>query len=184
MLRCYANSEAMNIFTHAKAWQIFAVMMLPMLVAPLLASSGASQQWLLVITLFWAVVLIGWYYSIGAKSNEKLPINLKKDSKLYQLGYAVVLFYMAITAFGFGFPVQNPENLKPDMPFWVIPLHIAATAGMFYGLWFTAKQFTALFKQSEVQFIDYSGPFFLLWFAPIGVWFIQPKVNELFGKSE
>jgi hypothetical protein len=54
---------------------------------------------------------------------------------------------------------------------------------MFYALWFTAKQFMSLQRQEALTFIDYSGPFFLLWFFPIGIWFIQPKVNSILGEK-
>lgn len=174
--------EIMKVFSQAKAWQLFTVMMLPMLMPPFMISSGGLIKWLPVITLLWAVVLIGWYYTIGASSNASLPRELQKNPRLYQLGFVLPLGYLGATVLGFGFPIPNSENIAPTMPIWLVVLHLTSMAGMFYGLWFTAKQFTALRKQGQVQFIDYSGPFFLLWFAPIGVWFIQPKVNELLGE--
>jgi uncharacterized RDD family membrane protein YckC len=30
------------------------------------------------------------------------------------------------------------------------------------------------------SFYDYAGPFFLIWFFPIGVWFTQPRINRLY----
>lgn len=51
----------------------------------------------------------------------------------------------------------------------------------FYGLWFTAKQFATLRHQRFLGSADYVGAFFLMWFFLIGVWFIQPEVNRLFG---
>src|SRR5262249_22613374 len=30
------------------------------------------------------------------------------------------------------------------------------------------------------SFYDYAGPFFLLWFFPLGVWFTQPRINRLY----
>jgi len=33
--------------------------------------------------------------------------------------------------------------------------------------------------QKEAHFSDYIGDFFLLWVFPIGVWFIQPRINSL-----
>jgi hypothetical protein len=35
-----------------------------------------------------------------------------------------------------------------------------------------------------VSFYDFSGPFFLLWFFPIGIWIIQPRINRLFTDWE
>jgi hypothetical protein len=32
-------------------------------------------------------------------------------------------------------------------------------------------------------FYEYSGPFFLIWFFPIGLWIIQPRINRLAERS-
>ena len=29
------------------------------------------------------------------------------------------------------------------------------------------------------SFYDYAGAFFLLWFFPLGIWILQPRVNAL-----
>jgi hydrogenase maturation factor len=34
-----------------------------------------------------------------------------------------------------------------------------------------------------VSFYDYAGPFFLWWFFPLGIWFVQPRINRLFANS-
>jgi hypothetical protein len=30
---------------------------------------------------------------------------------------------------------------------------------------------------------DYIGEFFLFWFFPIGIWFIQPRINNIVSKD-
>ena len=52
-------------------------------------------------------------------------------------------------------------------------------AALFYGYWFVSKQFTTLREGARVEFLDAIVPFLLLWFFPIGVWFLQPQVTEL-----
>jgi hypothetical protein len=32
------------------------------------------------------------------------------------------------------------------------------------------------------SFYDYAGPFFLLWFFPVGIWIVQPRVNRLYSE--
>ncbi|MEN9640511.1 MAG: hypothetical protein RLZZ262_2380, partial [Bacteroidota bacterium] len=34
--------------------------------------------------------------------------------------------------------------------------------------------------QREVRFSEFIREFFLIWFFPIGIWFIQPKINRWF----
>jgi hypothetical protein len=55
---------------------------------------------------------------------------------------------------------------------------------MFYTLWFNAKTFKSVELQREALIGDYIGEFFLLWYFPIGIWFIQPRINKIFGSVE
>jgi len=138
-----------------------------------------------VIMALWMLVLIGWLYSVGSTSNKKLPEQLRKNTLIYKSGYLVTLFYFTLIII-VGFPpveaTGNGQVITP--PSWFIPLHLASMFGMFYGLWFTAKQFMTLKKGHKIKFPDYRGAFFLFWFAPIGVWYLQPKINELFNEKQ
>jgi hypothetical protein len=55
---------------------------------------------------------------------------------------------------------------------------------IFYCFYFTAKTFKTAELQKEVSFNDFVGEFFLVWFSPIGVWILQPKINQLADEYE
>ena len=38
--------------------------------------------------------------------------------------------------------------------------------------------------QREVSFSDFAGEFFMIWFFPIGIWIVQPKVNKMIEDKE
>ena len=46
-------------------------------------------------------------------------------------------------------------------------------------LYFCSKTIKTVELQKEVFFGEFIGDFFGLWFYPIGIWFIQPKINKL-----
>jgi hypothetical protein len=50
---------------------------------------------------------------------------------------------------------------------------------IFYTLYFVAKTFKTVELQREVKFSDFAGEFFMIWFYPIGIWIIQPKINKM-----
>jgi len=50
---------------------------------------------------------------------------------------------------------------------------------MFYIIYFVSKTLKMAELQRNVSFSDYAGEFFLIWLYPIGIWFVQPKINEL-----
>jgi hypothetical protein len=37
--------------------------------------------------------------------------------------------------------------------------------------------------QKPVTFSDFAGEFFLIWFFPVGIWIIQPRINKLFDTN-
>jgi hypothetical protein len=49
---------------------------------------------------------------------------------------------------------------------------------MFYNLYFVSKNLVVAETGKPASFHDYAGPFFLIWFFPIGIWFIQPGSTE------
>ncbi|WP_101311729.1 hypothetical protein [Labilibaculum manganireducens] len=61
----------------------------------------------------------------------------------------------------------------------IVPLHLFSMFCIFYCLYFVAKTFKTVELQREVSFFDFAGEFFMIWFFPIGIWIVQPKVNKM-----
>lgn len=66
---------------------------------------------------------------------------------------------------------------------FILPLHLGCVICLFYLAYFTAKSLVLLEKGEAVTFYEAAGPFFLIWFYPLGIWVIQPRVNRLFAKE-
>jgi len=128
-------------------------------------------------TLVFMLVWMAWMWTIASASNEKLEPALRKSPKLMVAGLGFAVLYLALT------PWLWPDLRTGDkgVPSLMVPMHLGSMLGIFYALLYTANRLTTLEKKQTVSFFDYSGPFFLLWFFPIGVWFIQPRVNRLLG---
>ena len=61
----------------------------------------------------------------------------------------------------------------------ILPLHLFSMFCILYSLYFVAKTFKTVELQREVTFSDFAGEFFLIWFYPIGIWIVQPKINKM-----
>ena len=46
-------------------------------------------------------------------------------------------------------------------------------------VYFVAKTYKTVELQRQVSFSDFAGEFFMIWFYPIGIWIIQPKLNKI-----
>lgn len=65
----------------------------------------------------------------------------------------------------------------------ILPFHLLATYCVFFNLNFVSKSLVLAEAGRAVSFNDYAGPFFLLWFFPLGIWFIQSRINRLYAAT-
>ena len=125
---------------------------------------------------------------MGVNLNKKLPdtvkMNLRKFKWFMFIPFVYLfLFYIFVHFFLFK-AVSNGEQLSNLVFFAVmLPIHLFSMFCIFYCIYFNAKSLKVAELQREVTFNDYVGEFFLLWFFPIGVWFIQPRINKMFDAS-
>jgi len=74
------------------------------------------------------------------------------------------------------------DSINAIFPTLISSLFLFALFCMFYCLNFTAKSLRAVELQRPVVFGDYIIEFIFIWFYPLGVWIIQPRINEIFAE--
>lgn len=173
-----------------KAWQVFLLLVLPMFASQFYLVSNLSLQQPLSIeefealfgqtilmSLLMAFILLAWLLSIGMAANRRVKENLRRNTRLALASAVYAISYIAIAPFIWPGPGELSSG-ESSMAL-VFPFHLLAMVAVFYVLAFAARNIIMAERQSEVSFFDYSGPFFLMWFFPVGVWFVQPRVNRL-----
>jgi hypothetical protein len=55
---------------------------------------------------------------------------------------------------------------------------------LIYVLYFVAKSLVLTNKRRHVTLGDYAWSLFLLWVSPLGVWMIQPRINQLYAERK
>jgi len=65
----------------------------------------------------------------------------------------------------------------------VMVLHMSAVFGMVYAFGVAAKLLVSAENDSVATFHEYLGTFFLIWFFPIGVWNVQPRLNAVVNRA-
>ncbi len=182
-----------------KAWQVFILLVLPMFASqfylmssmpspmsspqpPDMLEFDAFFRRTMLMSFVMVILLLTWLLSIGFAANRRVEQSLRLKTRLV-VGCAV--YAAGYIAFA---PLIWPESATfssgEGSLALIFSLHVLATIAVFYVLAFAARNIIMAERQSSATFFDYSGPFFLLWFFPIGVWFVQPRVNRLVSSQQ
>jgi hypothetical protein len=140
-----------------------------------------------VIMIVFMAVFFGWFWSVAIGLQKKVPENVTMKVKKFKIFFFIPLVYMLIflTFFSVSMNGLLSSNSEPSVGhigrlFAVIfPLHFFAMFCIFYSLYFVAKTLKTVELHREVKFGDFAGAFFLIWFYPIGIWIVQPKINKM-----
>lgn len=134
------------------------------------------------VGLFILLVLFAWMFSIGTWSNRHLPESRRRSMLLFGVSLALPIIYVLMYIILYIPLLQNGGPSRP--PLWLLPMHMFSMVGIFYGIWYTARQLKSLLENEDADFMIFSSTFFLLFIFPIGIWLIQPEVNQLYHKLE
>lgn len=198
----------MKIFLRMKHWQLFSLLFgIPFIFQVIGTTSIAYFKNPTILFMAFPTIMFlymaaffSWFYTLGTNLNRKLPDTVKMNLKKFKILLSIPIVYIIlICIFLFGLFKSLSEMVasgSPDpaafstvQPSWilialVIPLHFFSIFCIFYSLYFIAKSLKLAEGQRAVQFNDFAGEFFLIWFFPIGVWIIQPRINRLFADDE
>jgi hypothetical protein len=194
----------MKKFLTAKHWQLFVLLIgLPVICQFILMGvmfsslSGLSSRetmpdmrpfftiFPIMMTLV-IVVFFGWFYSLGTNLFKMLPDTVRMSLtrfKVFLFIPVIYIVFICVFMFGFAPTMFVLGQSDPRIVLLIIPIHIFSMFCMFYCLYFNAKVLKTVELQKPVTFSDYAGEFFLLWFFPVGVWIIQPRINRLFDAT-
>lgn len=174
-----------NFFLGGRHWQIFLLLTLPYLaamavevnLAPFPASptggNGIGDSLFVGLMLFWMFSALAWFWTLG--SFFRSLVEPKRNLRLFR----VAIVYPAVFTFALLPVMVNPQPARIAI---IFPLDLLAMLCLFYCLYFIARNMVLAETGKAEKFYDYAGPFFLLWFFPIGVWFLQPRINRLYAE--
>jgi hypothetical protein len=174
----------------AKSWQIFLLLGGTYLlgsfgIVSLESTNGqgpsalVSMRTLLLAEAFMAPCVLStasWLWSMGSFLNSGLKPELRVRSGFFRFALVFATLYLLA-----GLPLFLIE--EPGVERFTITLHLFALVCMLYTLGFVAKCLVTKNRGETVVFRDYTMQFFLLFFAPIGIWLIQPRINQLYAES-
>jgi hypothetical protein len=174
-----------SLFLRARHWQIFSLFCGMMLLAQIAVfgsmQSATTQDFgkgLLPfegLTLLFALCFNAWFWAMGSFLNAIVQPRIRPGMGFFRFSLIYPILYMPV------FMISFPQ--RPAMLAAIFPLHLLAMLCMFYLLNFVSKNLVLAETDRPAKFYDYAGPFFLLWFFPIGVWAVQPRINRLYAEK-
>lgn len=185
----------MKLLLKLKHWQLFLLLM----VIPILFQIGMfaavfiSNDPLMMFSLFPIVMILfmgiffGWFYALGTHLHKKLPDTVHMNLRLFKILLFIPVAYMSLFMV---FMINMFNGIigggEPNVAIFMLifPLHLFSMFCIFYCLYFNAKSLKSVELQKPVTFNDFAGEFFLIWFFPVGIWFLQPRINKLFEETQ
>ena len=176
----------MGIFLKLKHWQLFSIIW----VVPFFLNVFSFSNPVFAIIAFpigigiFSFGTLGWIWSIAVDLNLKLPegieLNIRKFKILFSIPILYIFLILIWLGYTFGGGIAELESVNPKVIAWIIiPFHILSLSMILWGIGFAAKTLKCMELGQMAKFSEYLGEIVLIWFSMIGLWVIQPKLNEL-----
>jgi hypothetical protein len=191
-------------FLRAKHWHlflltfgipmIFQVIMMGTMFASIGNGTGSEPSIFLnffdvfpVLMIIFVGTFFGWLWSIATGLQGKIPANVKMKTGKFKVFFFIPITYLLLISISmgtvmsgmFGSGEEPNVGLIASSMAIIIPLHLFSMFCIFYCLYFVSKTLKTVELQRETTFSDFAGEFFLIWFYPIGIWLVQPKINKM-----
>ncbi len=140
-----------------------------------------------VVMILYIGLFFGWFYSMGTNLYKKLPVTTKMNLtrfKIFLFIPVIYIIFLSVFILGAFLKATSGTRPNPEIISFIIPLHLFSMFCIFYCLYFNAKALKSVEWQRPVTFSDFAGEFFLIWFFPVGIWIIQPRINKLFDPAQ
>ena len=184
----------MTFFLKLKHWQLFLLLVgipiaLEFLTIGFIFSAddfaSGLQRFLRafpILMFLYVAILFGWLWSTGVFLAKKLPSDAPMPSGLFKGAIIIPTLYIMflcwfVAKLMWGNEMSElfiDENLG-----LILTAHFTSMACIFFVLFFNAKALKSVELQRPALLGDYVGEFFLFWFFPVGIWFLQPRINQL-----
>lgn len=160
----------------AKAWQIFLILLASYFISWFIRDEDVSG----LLKLLGFCVFCIWLALIGNTLNQ-LDKTKDKPSSTWFIINVVLTMAAPVVSYTLSDPdfVITPTSFNAK-DFWVIPVLYLVVAYVQVH-WFAASSIVAREQGQKPEFSQVLGTAILLFLWPIGVWFIQPRLNRIFN---
>jgi len=169
----------MNVFLKLKHWQLSILFIVPVVIAA--NSSALTYAGRFLISVFVGGLFFGWLYSLGVALNNSIRLELRLNVRSFKISFLLIVISHCSLSVARQFLEEG--WWRENYLFIMLPVMIFMVCCVLNIFYFVAKSLKTAELKKEVLYRDYADEFFSIWFYPIGVWRIQPRINKLFANS-
>ena len=173
-----------------EGWKLFLLILIPAIVSAMVLLISKylldDNPSLLVISQILTVIFVGvfvyWIYTLGTQlarltPNQSFSLLLFKCALVFSTVYRV-----SLEAYSLWYSVSYHMRLDLESDLWIIPFHLLATVATLYCFYTNARLLVSAERQQLSDFKNVWPTFGLILAFPIGIWFIQPRLQKLLAR--
>jgi hypothetical protein len=165
-----------DYFLRAKHWQLFGLFsVLFCALAVINISDIEGTTGFMTVAALFEFCLVAWLWSMGAFLSSVVPPALRSNGRFFRFAVVYPPLYAAVAWIVFSM------SLPPEWLILILLPHLFAMFCIFYSFYFVARSLVVAETGKPASVDRCIGLLFLLFFFPIGVWVVQPRVNLLYG---
>jgi hypothetical protein len=194
-----------SIFLRAKHWQLFIpaiaipfTLMIVLIITAIMTITSLENNtdrpenvlWLfyllpVVLILSW-FVQFAWSWTVLTKLSKLVPDHVRLPIGRIKFFFVLPVIYFCCLPFYIVFVIQTVTMEKEEdlllaalLGLVVFIFHFLSIFCILHTFYFVAKTVKSAELQRNPSFSNFVGDFFLIWIFPVGIWFIQPRINRL-----
>jgi hypothetical protein len=164
-----------KIILKGEHWQFFIIIILGFILQNFTIEGKPILN--LTFVLIGASLYFAWVIMAGNTLFQILPKKIELNYNLWVVNsfiWLITYFAVIVLSDGQGMKFNGVEVIPMLYVFYAIINSMA----------FPAKALKSLEKGKEAELKEYIGDFFLIIFLPIGIWFLQPRINKIANNLE
>lgn len=199
-----------SIFLRAKHWQLFiptiAIPFIIMIISAIaiafvITQSDRSNErpedflWMFyllpVIFILSSFIQFTWSWMVLTKLSKLVPDQVRLPLGRIKFFFFIPLIYFCSLPFYIVFVINTLAHEKEEdlltvalLGLLVFLIHFLSIFCILHTFFFVAKTVKSAELQKNPRFSNFVGDFFLIWVFPVGIWFIQPRINKLVENAD
>jgi peptidoglycan/LPS O-acetylase OafA/YrhL len=160
----------MQFYLKARHWQIFLMLMFGLVINNYVVEDNPTLT--TILNLAGYLIYFSWPLFVGHGLQEYIPRKVELTDTFFLInGFIAMATYLVIMILsdGQGMTFNGVEALPIFYVFYAF----------FYFLSFPGKSLRTIENKRLASLGEYIGDFFLVLFLPIGIWFLQPRINKI-----